>query len=143
MAEGLLRHALEGEVSPPPFLVQSAGVAAHDGDSASANSVTAMKKVGIDISNHRSQLLTAEQVDRSDLILCMTSSHRRTIETLLPKSTSQIRLFREFADSGSDEVPDPYGGSLDEYVHCRDSLLDAIPGLLRFLYQEVFPSPNS
>tara|TARA_R100000027_G_scaffold67572_1_gene66930 strand:- start:3632 stop:3832 length:201 start_codon:yes stop_codon:yes gene_type:complete len=61
------------------------------------------------------------------------------IETLFAKDPSHLRLFRDFADSGSSEVPDPYGGSLDEYVQCRDSLLDAIPGLLRFLYHEVFP----
>ena len=143
MAAGLLRHALEGEVNPPPFSVESAGVAARDGDAASKNSVLAMKKVGIDLKKHQSRMLTPERIARSTAIFCMTSDHKRMIETLFPQKGPFLHLFREFADSGSPEVPDPYGGSIDEYIHCRDSLLDAIPGLLRFLYQEVFPSQKS
>jgi len=140
MAAGLLRHALEGEDSPPPFLVESAGVASRDGDPASENSVIAMKKVGIDISDHQSRMLTPERLSRSDVIFCMTADHKRLIETIFPQGCSHVRLFREFADSGTDQVPDPYGGSIDEYITCRDSLLDAIPGILRFLYQEIFPT---
>jgi len=142
MAAGLLRHALEGEENPPPVVVESAGVAAHEGEEASENSVIAMKKVGIDLSGHRSRILTPERLSRSDAIFCMTDGHKRMIETLFPNRTGHLRLFREFADSGNSQVPDPYGGSIDEYVACRDSLLDAIPGLLRFLYQEVFPKPR-
>jgi len=139
MAAGLLRHALEGEPNPPPFLVESAGVSAYDGDPVSENSVIAMKKVGIDISGSISWALTPERLARSSAVFCMTSDHLRMIETLFPNQTKHLRLFREFAPSGSPEVPDPYGGSLDEYVKCRDDLLDAIPGILRFLFQEVFP----
>ncbi len=140
MAAGLLRHALEGEENPPPFQVESAGMAAQDGERASENSVLAMKWVGIDIGDHRSRMLTPERISRSAAIFCMTTNHKRMIEAVFPQKPPHLRLFREFADSGNSEVPDPYGGSIDEYVQCRDSLLDAIPGLLRFLYQEVFPS---
>lgn len=140
MAAGLLRHALNGEPNPPAFSVESAGVAARDGEPASENSVLAMKRVGIDLSQHRSQMLTPERLTRSNAIFCMTSDHKRMIERIFPQKAEHLRLFREFADSGSDQVPDPYGASIDEYVQCRDSLLDAIPGILRFLYQEVFPA---
>ncbi|MGE9291773.1 MAG: low molecular weight protein arginine phosphatase [Puniceicoccales bacterium] len=143
MAAGLLRHALNGEVNPPPFVVDSAGVAARDGDPASRNSVVAMKKVGIDLKDHQSRMLTPERLARSTVIFCMTSDHKRMIETLFPRKVPFLCLFRDFAESGSSEVPDPFGGSLDEYIQCRDSLLDAIPGILRFLYQEVFPSSRS
>lgn len=142
MAEGLLRHALQGEDSPPAFIVESAGVAAREGEGPSENSVIAMKKVGIDISDHKSRMLTPDRVARSHVIFCMTSDHQRMIETLHPQTSGQLRLFCEFSDGNNPEVPDPYGGFIDEYIECRDSLVEAIPGLLRFLYQEVFPSPK-
>ena len=51
MAEVLLAHALKAESGRlANFRVISAGVAARDGDRASANSVTAVKKVGLDLS---------------------------------------------------------------------------------------------
>jgi len=142
MAAGLLRHALEGEPNPPSFRVQSAGLAARDGEAVSENSRIAMERVGIDISDHRSQLLSPEILSESAAVFGMTSDHLRMIETLFPTANGHLRLFREFAASGSSEVPDPFGCSIDDYVQCRDSLLDAIPGLLRFLYQEVFPTRN-
>ena len=59
MGQGLLAHALSAQPEPLRSLkVISAGVAAHTGEAVSENSVTALKKVGIDISNHCSQGLT-------------------------------------------------------------------------------------
>lgn len=139
MAEALLSHALKAEPEAPPFIVDSAGIAATDGESPSDNSVFAMKKVGLDISGHRSSQLTPERISGTDAIFCMTSGHVRMIETIHPMRPGILRLFREFAGDGSPEVPDPYGGPVEEYLQCRDSLVEAIPGLIRFLFQEVFP----
>ncbi len=139
MAAALLGHALEGEARAPAVEVDSAGIAARTGDPVSENSVYAMKKVGIDISGHRSSQLTPERVSAANAILCMTSSHIHMIETIYPAQHTVLKLFREFAADGNPEVPDPFGGSVDEYLQCRDSLVEAVPGLIRFLFQEVFP----
>jgi len=138
MAEALLRHALEGESEVPPFVVDSAGIAAREGEEPSENSVFAMNKVGIDISQHRSSSLTPERIERADAIFCMTSSHLRMIEMIHPARAGALRLFRDFVEDGDSEVPDPFGGPVDEYIQCRDSLVEAIPGLVRFLFQEIF-----
>ncbi len=143
MAAALLRHALNAETHAPPFRVESAGLAAHEGDPVSDNSVHALQKTGIDISSHRSRILTPERVAASTVIFGMTSGHLRMIETLFPAPLPMLRLFREFAPDGSPEVPDPFGASIDEYVQCRDSLVEAVPGVVRFLFQEVFPRPGS
>src|SRR6476469_5492177 len=59
MAAALLQHALAAQPEPMRSLkVVSAGVAARPGEQVSENSVLALKKVGIDISEHRSQSLT-------------------------------------------------------------------------------------
>src|ERR1043166_6541974 len=55
MAAALLQHAFAAQPEPWRSLqLISAGVAARPGEAVSENSVLALKKVGLDISNHRS-----------------------------------------------------------------------------------------
>ncbi|MGC9449847.1 MAG: low molecular weight protein arginine phosphatase [Oceanipulchritudo sp.] len=134
MAEFLLRHALRNEPEPlSSCKVISAGVSAFPGDPPSRNAVEAMRKVKIDLQDHRSRPLTDQLLDISDLILTMTSSHQEIIRLQNPDLRTPVYRFREWMDSGTREVPDPFGGSLDVYLETRDSLAEAIPSVLHFL----------
>ncbi len=135
MAAALLRHALQAEAEPlRSCQVVSAGVAARKGEKISPNSVEALSKVGLRVSDHRSQPFTQELSDRADLVLCMTESHRAVINLSLDPAPRHIRLWREFtAGLGNKEIGDPYGGPLREYEACRDEMVDALPSLLSHL----------
>jgi len=70
MAAALLKHALAAQPEPLRSLeIISAGVGGRDGDVVSANSVTALKKVGLDISSHRSRAINEELVAAPSLSL--------------------------------------------------------------------------
>jgi len=135
MAAGLLQHALQAEPEPLRSIqVLSAGVAAHQGELVSANSVNALRKVGIDISGLRSQPLTPKLVKDALAIFCMTESHRAMIELRFDPPPRNLFLFREFMPRGSDiEIGDPFGGPLSVYEACRDEMVEAIPSLVEFL----------
>jgi protein-tyrosine-phosphatase len=135
MAEVLLQHALSGQPEPLKSLkVISAGVAAREGERVSENSVIALKKVGIDLSNHESQPLTRALVDGALAIFCMTESHRAMIELNFEPPPQHLYLFREFMPPPADpEIADPFGGSLKLYEACRDEMVEAIPSLIDFL----------
>jgi protein-tyrosine-phosphatase len=135
MGAGLLRHFLAGQKGPLKSLhVISAGIAARRGDPISENSVTAMKKVGIDLSNHVSQPLTQRLLNDSLLVLCMTESHRAMIQLQFDPVPEHVYLFREFLPPPVDpEVGDPYGGPLSVYESCRDNLVEAVPSIVNFL----------
>jgi protein-tyrosine phosphatase len=135
MAEALLRHALQAEAEPlRSCQVVSAGVAARKGDRISPNSVEALAKVGLRVSDHRSQPLTQELADQADLILCMTESHRAVIGLALDPAPKNVFLWREFMPAPADrEIGDPYGGTLKDYEACRDEMVEALPGLLAHL----------
>jgi protein-tyrosine-phosphatase len=134
MAEHLLRHALANEGEPfRSFKVISAGVSAYPGDPASRNAVEAMRKVQIDLSDHRSRPLSDQVLAISDLILTMTSSHAEIIRLQNPHLAIPVHLFREWIPSGDREVPDPFGGPLQLYADTRDALAEAIPSVLNFL----------
>lgn len=135
MAEALLRHALAAHEPPLGTLqVVSAGVAAWDGDGPSANSVRALKKVGLDISSHRSRRLDEDLLERSVLVLAMTDSHKRLIRQSFPDSETPVLLMRELLGSTQEaEIPDPYGLDLATYEATRDAIVESIPSIIRYL----------
>lgn len=138
MAERLLRHALAAE-DPPlnTYKVISAGVSAFPGDPASRNSVNALSKVGLDLSDHRSRPLSDQLVEISDFILAMTSGHIEMIRMQYPDLTDNLHRFREWVEDGSKEVPDPVGGSLQLYLDTRDNIAEAIPSIIKQIREEL------
>ncbi len=132
MAAALFRHALDAQDEPLKSIkVSSAGVSAFPGQSASLNSVDALKKVGIDLADHKSQGLSQELVDNTLAFFCMTDSHLAMLNYQIDPPPANAFLMRQFiADGIDDQIPDPFGGNLREYEACRDSMVEAIPSLI-------------
>ncbi len=93
--------------------VSSAGLSAVDGTKISKNSAKALKSLGIKSYSFRSKRLTAEIVKRADMIICMTAEHKRYL--------SGINGVYTMAEAtGFTDVPDPYGGDINVYMHTLD-----------------------
>jgi protein-tyrosine-phosphatase len=135
MAEGLLKHALAGQNGGLKNLrVLSAGVAARFDEPVSEHSVTALRKVGIDISDHRSRALTQELLNAALVVYGMTESHRSVIRMRARPAPDRLHLFREFLPPPAEvEIGDPFGGPLQLYEGCRDEMVEAIPSVLAHL----------
>jgi len=135
MAERLLRHALGAENGPAARLQPvSCGVAAYGGEAASVNSEKALRAVGIPLDDHRSRPVSQELLDGTLVLFGMTASHLRAIRAQFERLPPHMLLMREFAPAGApSEIPDPYGCGLTQYEECRDAMIEAIPGILRFL----------
>jgi protein-tyrosine-phosphatase len=135
MAAALLQHALVAQ--PEVFKsvrVTSAGVSARPGEPVSQNSVLALKKVGLDISQHRAQPLTQRMLDEAVAVLCMTDSHRAMIQLQADPVPRNLFLFREFVPGAVErEIGDPYGGPLSVYEATRDEMVESIPSLVGHL----------
>jgi len=135
MAEGLFRHATRGSNE---YRVFSAGVGACDGQPPSVNGVRALRELGIDITNHRSRMLSAELVEQADYIFGMTHSHVDTICLLFPHAAEKTFLLREFdetLDEYEKDISDPIGGSFETYAYTRDQIEQGIFSMLNFLKQ--------
>ena len=135
MGAALLQHALAAQPEPLRSLkAVSAGVASRTGEPASANAVAALKKVGIELKGHSSRPVTQELLDQALLVLCMTESHRDMIELTASPVPARLHLFREFTgDSGSFDIPDPFGLALPAYESCRDEMVAAIPSVIEHI----------
>ncbi|MFC4802475.1 low molecular weight protein arginine phosphatase [Neobacillus sp. GCM10023253] len=117
MAEAILKNKqLDG------IEVKSAGIYAASGNDASANAkeVLANNKI---TQNHRSTLLSSDEVDWADLILTMTTSHKFAIQQQYPKAIEKVFTLKEFTGEDFDhDVTDPYGGSLAIYEETYQEL---------------------
>src|ERR1700689_3563936 len=135
MAEGLFRHAVKGRGD---FRILSAGLGAMDGQAPTHHSVQAMREIGIDISNQRSRMLTAELVRSADYIFGMTHSHVDTVGLLYPQMAEKAFLLREFDETlepYEKDISDPIGSPYQTYVECRDQIEQGIVTLLKFMEQ--------
>lgn len=139
MGARLLAHAFAAEEGPlRDVQVISAGVSAFTGDPAANNSVKALQKVGLDLSDHRSRRLTAQLAEEALAVIVMTDEHRQLLRAQMPNLQVPVVLFREKMGTGADhQVPDPYGGPFDHYLDTRDALAEAVPSLVAWLREKV------
>ncbi len=132
MAEGLMRHALNGM----NIRVLSAGVGAGHGQPPSGYSVRALQEWNIDISQQYSRPLTLELVEAADLILGMTQSHVDAVLMMYPEAAEKVHRLRDFEPDLDDldrDICDPIGGSYDVYLACRDQIKAGIDTMLETL----------
>lgn len=135
MGEALVRHALAAQPEPLKSLkVVSAGVATYDGEPVTPSSAKALQKVGLDISGHRSQRLTRDLVENAVVVLVMTESHRAIINDAFPDLQTPVYLFRETIPNVQDTgIPDPFGMDFPAYEATRDSMVEAIPSIVKLV----------
>lgn len=129
LAEVIARQALESR-GWDHVSVDSAGTSAVWGAPASEGSRSAAAAIGLDLSGHRSQPVTAELVQSADIILAMTPNHVEAVEAL--GDDALVSLLSEFIDGpeAGEPIADPIGGSPQEYAEARDRIARAVEGLL-------------
>ncbi len=103
-------------------LIDSAGVFAGIGESASDEAIKAMSERGIDLTGHRTKPLTDELINMADIILTMTKAHKQLILRYAP---DKIQTLLEYAGKDGD-IPDPFGGDLEEYEETAARIYDAL-----------------
>jgi protein-tyrosine phosphatase len=125
MAEGLLRQQLAQEGLDSRYDVASAGTWGVDGRPASENAVAVMAERGVDIAEHRARTITGGAMAEADLILVMSREHQQVIESTWPQYRWKVHRLSEMIGKRRD-VKDPYGGPIEEYRTCADTLAEYI-----------------
>ena len=115
----LARRLASDDLTQFGFSVRSAGVFAGAGSPPSAHAVTAMAERGLDLRGHRSSPATPELVGGLDRVYCLTRSHLEALRMALPPGRA---AHVELLDPEGGDVPDPVGGSLDDYLRCARAI---------------------
>jgi len=143
IAEGLFRHLIGNRKD---IEVGSAGVHAVRGQPPSLYAVQVCEADGVDISDQRSQPLTADLVERATHIFAMTGAHLETIHMLFPHGAEKTFLIREFEEPGATlwrDVPDPIGMGREVYEDCARTIKNALPSVLSFVEQSELVPPGA
>lgn len=140
MAEAIARREIDS-LGWSGVEVRSAGIAAVPGAPASAGALAAAENDGLDLSEHRSTLLTAELVEGSDLVLTMSPSHLARVAELGGEDV--VALLGAFAEGPGEDrgpgVPDPFGGADEIYEMTFRILEDLVSRSLRRLEPLIDP----
>lgn len=111
--------AVENELD---IRIESAGIFAREGGSASENAIKALAEYGIDLTSHSAQSVTEDLIKQCDVILTMTEAHKKLLE---PMAEGKVYTLLEYSGSEGD-ITDPYGGDLEEYEECAREIYDAL-----------------
>lgn len=114
MAEAMLRAALR-ERGVDDVEVSSAGTAAATGEPASEGGYLVGLEKGLDLSSHCARPLTRELIEESDLILGMSMHHVMRAKALGAGDKAWLMGAYAGLDEDEAEVPDPFGGDLEDY----------------------------
>lgn len=99
------------------FEMESAGIAAGEGYPAADQAIETMGAQNIELSDHRSRLLTPGMVDDADVIFTMTPSHAQAVMQLAPGSVHKV-----FPIDPAHPIDDPIGQSVEVYRGVADQL---------------------
>ena len=121
MAEYIARRLLD-ERGVSDIEVGSAGTAAWDGAPASDGALLVAMERDVDLSGHRSRMLTRELVASHDLLLTMGPHHLERAKAF--GAGDRAFLLSSYASRGADShaVNDPFDGDLSVYRATFDEL---------------------
>lgn len=130
MAHGIATQRIAERLGVAPrrigafgFELSSMGVQASFGAPASAHAVEALGERGIDLSAHRSAPATLEAVQALELVYCLTRAHLEALSLALPPGRAEHLAL---LDPRGGDVPDPIGGSLEDYRRCARHIAECI-----------------
>jgi protein-tyrosine-phosphatase len=83
---------------------------------AAQSAVAAARERECDLTAHQAHLVREEDMAWADAVYGLTMAHVRTLRTVFPPHAEKTHLL-----PGGD-VPDPLGGTLDDYRKCAERL---------------------
>lgn len=117
MAEALLKD------KTATIHVKSAGIYAHEKETANVNAIKALEEKGISL-HHSSERVTPKTLSWADVVLTMTHAQKDMLITTFPQYKEKIYTLVEYVTSNNSErhewvmqrdIADPFGGNLNMY----------------------------
>ncbi len=140
-AEGLLKKLMQKK-GLDDIVIDSAGLLALPGNSASGLAQKVAAEYDVDLSGHIAKSVKKNIVDGSDLILVMENSHAKDLLHAFPEAEDKVFLIRRFARFGSRDrgIADPYGLNYEAYRFCFLDIQDCVSGLAEYARQKKLAS---
>jgi len=105
--------------------VRSAGTWAMEPRGASRYSVEVARRQGLDLSRHRATMVDEPHLAGADLVLTMEVGHAEALRAEFPQQAHKVYMLAEMVGHFYN-IPDPYGGSYEEYEWMYEGLTSVI-----------------
>lgn len=102
------------------WVVKSAGTWTLPDEPPLANAVRIAGDLGLNIIDHKTRLVTADELSRYDLILVMERGHKEAITYEFPLTCKNVYLLSEVVDRIAYDIPDP----ADARVNAKEVALE-------------------
>lgn len=114
------------------FHVDSAGVMCAGPSPASSQAIVVAEKNGCDLSQFTAKQISEDLAAAADYIFVMTRSHKMMLDAAMPQYSDKVFLLNAYAegDPTASDIPDPFGGSEEEYAQCFAVLAESIQTVL-------------
>ena len=133
MAQGLFRKLLLSR-KLAGVEIESAGTSAAGGTPPTKLALqVARQQDGVDISAHRARPLTPRLLDEADIILAMSLSHARQIESMgrqFARKTYLLTSYPSWEHPDPDDIEDPIGGTREDYVRIYRRIKEQLERIL-------------
>lgn len=113
----------------------SAGTAAFNGNRATEGAQKTLAEIGLDVTDHEAQQISAPLLREAHLIVAATARHKAFLQQLDPTIAHKVKSFDDLTGLG--DIADPLYGSDDEYREVRDMLVQGMPRVLDALQGAV------
>jgi protein-tyrosine-phosphatase len=134
MAEAIGRKWFSQKLKVAPEALEEAGYEIRSGGLSSdfephgscpsEHGVTVMASLlGLDISNHRSRVLTAEQLQSAYRVYCVSRSHVNNAKAHFGVPAERLTTL------GAD-IPDPWHGPIEDYAKTAEAMAMVVPAAL-------------
>jgi protein-tyrosine-phosphatase len=138
MASAMFRQIVDQNSGDLEWRVESAGTWGVENIPAAQGAQSVMQTRGLDLSEHRSRIVSASILQETDLILTMERGHKESLAIEFPEHRPRIFMLSELIGQTFD-IPDPIGGPLSGYEQTAQDieqiLVQGSDTIMRFLTQ--------
>jgi protein-tyrosine phosphatase len=136
MAEGILRILLLRK-GIRNVDASSAGIMASEGREPEPFAISISRQNGVDISGHRSVMLTRSILVEADLILTMEKIQFSYVRGMIPEHRGKVFLLKTYGKVGVDaDVEDPIAQDIEAYEDCFEELKREVTRILPLLEKQ-------
>ena len=108
LAAAFLRGKLKQLPGGGDYCINSAGTWTKIGTPIHSQTIIEAHRFNVDVSQHKSQQVTADLLAQSDLVLVMEAGHKEAISLEFPQFKRKIHILSEVVDGIPYSIPDPF-----------------------------------
>jgi protein-tyrosine-phosphatase/predicted ATP-grasp superfamily ATP-dependent carboligase len=112
--------------SPAEITCRSSGCYPKEGRPSPDAAIAAARKFGVDLTGHRSSVMSQGDVDTADVIFVFERKNVDELSALFTGLEGKVHYLGALDGGNRLEIPDPYGGSVETFARCYERIAEII-----------------